>query len=57
MCQASAIGQLRQHRVARVRDKIAAVGGYLGLTGVWRDFRVIPGKWQRGEKVFPLRVR
>jgi hypothetical protein len=26
-------------------------------TGVWRDFRVIPGRWQRGQKVFPLRVR
>ena len=26
-------------------------------TGVWRDFRVIPGRWQRAGKVFPLRVR
>jgi hypothetical protein len=27
------------------------------LTGLRRDFRVIPGRWQRGEKVFPLRVK
>ena len=27
------------------------------LTGLRRDFRVIPGRWQRGEKVFPLPVR
>jgi len=27
-----------------------------GRTGLRRDFRVIPGRWQRGEKVFPLRV-
>ena len=26
-------------------------------TGVWRDFRVIPGRWHRAGKVFPLRVR
>jgi hypothetical protein len=25
--------------------------------GLRRDFRVIPGRWQRGEKVFPLRVK
>jgi hypothetical protein len=32
-------------------------GGAARRTGVWRDFRVIPGRWQRGQKVFPLRVR
>ena len=26
-------------------------------TGVWRDFRVFPGRCHRAEKVFPLRVR
>jgi hypothetical protein len=26
------------------------------LTGVWRDFRVSPGRSGRGEHVFPLRV-
>jgi len=26
-------------------------------TRLWRDFRVIPGRWQRAGKVFPLRVR
>ncbi len=30
---------------------------YAYPTGLWRDFRVVPGRWQRGEKVFPLRVR
>jgi hypothetical protein len=25
------------------------------VTGLWRDFRVIPGRWQRAREVFPLR--
>jgi hypothetical protein len=31
-CQPSAIGELAQHRGARVRDEIATVGGYLDAT-------------------------
>jgi hypothetical protein len=26
------------------------------LTGVWRDFRVLPGRKGRGKEVIPLRV-
>jgi transposase len=25
-------------------------------TGVWREFRVVPGRWGRGRDVFPLRA-
>ena len=27
------------------------------LPGVWRDFRVVPARYGRGDEVFPLRVR
>ena len=37
--------------------RLAATTGGVVLGPDFGDFRVIPGRWQRGEKVFPLPVR
>jgi len=43
---------------AGITEASQAAGTRVGPpTGLRRDFRVIPGRWQRGEKVFPLRVK
>jgi hypothetical protein len=46
-------------RIASAPSRLNPLGarGRDGRTGVWRDFRVIPGRWHRAGKVFPLRVR